>query len=250
MSWIFTEHLQSDLIEVTDAEAHHLLHVLRIKPQQTLVLFDGAGNAADVIVDSSTRRSVFCRVLQRRTIPRISAPLLSLAVSPPKGDRLRWMIEKLTELGVSQITMLGCERTVVEPGETRLEKLRGTAVAACKQSRQAWLPELRALTDFSRLLSQAREQGCRLAIAHPPAEPAPAGPLPAPAFPASSAVSGETADTGRQLLLIGPEGGFTESEVAAAVATGARLLHWPKSILRTETAAIVFTALLMTSQQT
>ncbi|MFM7057241.1 MAG: RsmE family RNA methyltransferase [Planctomycetota bacterium] len=248
MSWTFAEQLQSERIEVTEGEAHHLLHVLRIKPRQSLVLFDGFGTVADALVESMTRRSVVCRVLQRRAVPRVAEHSLNIAVSPPKGDRLRWMIEKLTELGVGQITLLGCERTVVEPGETRLEKLRGTAVAACKQSRQAWLPELRPLTDFSSLLKQADQLECRLVLAHPPDELAPGSPPLDPAAASarsSSPASVGTADAGQQLLLIGPEGGFTETEVAAAVAVGARLIHWPRTILRIETAAIVFTALLV-----
>jgi len=249
MSWTFTEQLQPELIEITDAEAHHLLHVLRIRPQQTLVLFDGSGNVADAVVESTTRRSVFCRVLRRYSVPRVSAGALTVAVSPPKGDRLRWMIEKLTELAVTRITLLDCERTIAEPGETRLEKLRGTAVAACKQSRQAWLPELQPLTDFNALVSRARQLETPIALAHPPVELAEVNAAArAAATLAQMSASGPTPntapDTAEQLLLIGPEGGFTETEVAAAVAAGARLLHWPRSILRTETAAIVFTAFL------
>lgn len=245
MSWTFAEQLQPELIEITDSEAHHLLHVLRIRTQQSLVLFDGSGNLADAVVESTTRRSVFCRVLRRNSVPRESAAALTVAVSPPKGDRLRWMIEKLTELAVTRITLLGCERTIAEPGETRLEKLRGTAVAACKQSRQAWLPELQPLTDFNSLLNQARQLECRIAIAHPPVELAEAAALSTTSRTHSPASTPDVSSVAaEQLLLIGPEGGFTETEVAAALAAGARLLHWPKSILRTETAAIVFTALV------
>lgn len=245
MSWTFAEQLQSELIEIADAEAHHLLHVLRIKTQQALVLFDGSGNLADAVVESTTRRSVFCRVLRRHSVLRESAGKLTVAVSPPKGDRLRWMIEKLTELAVTRITLLNCDRTIAEPGETRLEKLRGTAVAACKQSRQAWLPELQPLTDFSSLLWQARQHECRIAIAHPPVELAAVDSASKMSPTSSPSLTVEAASVAaEQLLLIGPEGGFTETEVAAAVAAGARLLHWPRSILRTETAAIVFTALL------
>lgn len=232
MHWIFVEQLRPDQIEITDGEAHHLLHVLRIKPQQMLVLFNGRGEIADAIVESTSRRSVFCRVAQRREVPGLPEGWLTVAVSPPKGDRLRWMIEKLTELGVPRITLLGCERTVAEPGETKLEKLRGTAAAACKQSRQAWLPDIQPLTNFSQVLVEAGQLGQKIVLAHPAAgrihEPTPGG-------------------TGR-VLLIGPEGGFTDTEVTAALAAGAEQLHWPGSILRTETAAIVFAGRLLISR--
>jgi 16S rRNA (uracil1498-N3)-methyltransferase len=248
MVWTFVELLQPDVIEVTEAEAHHLLHVLRVRPQQSLVLFDGAGNVADAVVESTSRRSVFCRVLQRRSLLRTSHSRLTIAVSPPKGDRLRWMIEKLTELGVARITLLGCDRTVSEPGETRLEKLRSTAAAACKQSRQAWIPDLRPLTAFRELLSESLQLQRSIVIAHPLNENVSCDATANRALVATGVVAEGMAETGEKLLLIGPEGGFTDPEVASAIEAGARHLHWPGAILRTETAAIVFSTLLLSAE--
>lgn len=249
MVWTFVEQLQPDVIEVTEAEAHHLLHVLRVRTQQQLVLFDGSGNVADAVVESTSRRSVFCRVLERRSLPAAAQARLTIAVSPPKGDRLRWMIEKLTELSVARIALLGCERTISEPGETRLEKLRGTAAAACKQSQQAWIPDLQPLTNFSEVLSESLRLQRSLVIAHPLKDGTYCDTTAEHVVPATGVVAGGgMAVTGEKLLLIGPEGGFTDREVASALNAGARQLHWPGAILRTETAAIVFSTLLLSAE--
>jgi len=248
MVWTFVDQLQPDVIEVTESEAHHLLHVLRVRTQQQLVLFDGSGNVADAVVESTSRRSVFCRVLERRSLPRASRTRLTVAVSPPKGDRLRWMIEKLTELGVAGIKLLGCERTVSEPGETRLEKLRSTAAAASKQSQQAWIPDLQPLSEFRKVLSESLQLQQSIVIAHPLKENASCGTAAKQTVVRTGAVAGGMADTGEKLLLIGPEGGFTDPEVASALDAGALQLHWPGAILRTETAAIVFATLLLSSE--
>ena len=250
MHWTFVEDIQSDCVEVTDAEAHHLLHVLRCRAGSELVLFDGVGHVAGAVVESVTRRSVMCRVLRRSVSARPWAAGLTVAVSPPKGDRLRWMIEKLTELGVQRICLLRCSRTVVEPGETKLDKLRSTAAAACKQSRQAWLPELEPFAELRVLVDGAVASGELLHIAHPPADLSPR--LIPELFDAQSEGSNQASnvspsESGRKLLLIGPEGGFTDEELGTAINAGARVIHWPQSILRTETAAIVFSAMLLRS---
>ena len=247
MHWTLVEQVQTDRVEVNDAEAHHLLHVLRFKAGSELVLFDGAGQVAHSVIESVTRRSVVCRVLQRSSSVRPWGGGLTVAVSPPKGDRLRWMIEKLTELGIQRISLLRCTRTVTDPGETRLEKLRSTLAAACKQSRQAWLPELEPLAELRVVVDQAVACGQTIYVAHPPADFSPESASTGPQVQIHAGCQPEKtlSDRGRRLLLIGPEGGFTDEEIGSSIASGAALLHWPYSILRTETAAMVFSALLL-----
>ncbi|MEY3457987.1 MAG: Ribosomal small subunit methyltransferase [Planctomycetota bacterium] len=247
MHWTLVEQIQTDRVEVIDAEAHHLLHVLRCKPGSELVLFDGMGHVADAVVESVTRRSVVCSVVRRSAMGRPWAGGLTVAVSPPKGDRLRWMVEKLTELGVQTIKLLRCARTVTDPGDTRLEKLRSTAAAACKQSRRAWLPEIEPFSDLRVLVEQV-PVGEMLYLAHPPADLSgglsPGILEPQPQVSAGPAIASGSSPV-KKLLLIGPEGGFTEEELGTAIVAGGQLIHWPHSVLRTETAAIVFSALLL-----
>lgn len=248
MHWTLVEQVKTDRVEVIEAEAHHLLHVLRCRAGSELVLFDGQGHIGEAVVESVTRRSVVCRVLRSFTSQRPWAGGLTVAVSPPKGDRLRWMIEKLTELGVQRICLLRCSRTIVEPGETKLDKLRSTAAAACKQSRQAWLPELEPFAELRVLVEQTKASGELLYFAHPPDELS-AGSIPESSRPQHGAPSESSgvsrSEYGRKLLLIGPEGGFTDEERGTAINAGGQLIHWPHSILRTETAAIVFSTMLL-----
>lgn len=230
----FCESLLPDTIALDDSEAHHLQHVLRLKPGDQVCLFDGCGTEADAVITRISRREVFCAVSDRRkTLPTTFRRLTVLA-APPKADRLKWMIEKLTEIGVERLILLQTERTIVTPGESRIEKLRSSVVSACKQCRRNDLMQLSPLQSMTSVLADLhadRLQG-ELWIAHPSTDPE-----------SRSIVMSPTVQP--RLLLIGPEGGFTNDEFQAAVNAGARVAAWPNTVLRIETAAIVFAAQLL-----
>jgi 16S rRNA (uracil1498-N3)-methyltransferase len=149
--------------------------------------------------------------------------------SPPKGDRLKWMVEKLTELGVDRFVPLQTQRTVVTPRETRLDRLQTTIIAACKQSGRTRLMAVDAGVGLAAGLTAAAD--CRLILAHP-----------SPSHVASAADELRGRD---QILMVGPEGGFTDDEVQAALTAGAEPMHWPDTVLRTETAAVAFSAVVL-----
>lgn len=210
-----------------DAEAHHAAHVMRVEAGQHVELFDGRGTSASAVVTKVGRREVTLEIVDRIEHTRPPAGRLTVAACPPKGDRLKWMIEKLTEVGVDCYVPLISERTVVNPGRSKVEKLGTTVVAAAKQSGRAWLMEIAPLTAFHDLLDNCATNGARLLMAHPDEK---AGP--------------PIAGAGDTTLLIGPEGGFSEDEVDVAVARGAELVSRPGPILRTETAAVAFAVLV------
>ncbi len=231
--WAYCEDIGSDSAVVTDSEAHHLLHVLRVETGYELTVFDGNGIEAAVIVTATTRRDVSCRIVSRKRHERRSGSRLTMIVAPPKADRLKWMVEKLTEVGVDQLVLLQAQRTIVTPSETRIDKLKGNVVAACKQSRRPFLMELLPLQKFESVLEERQTQSDEHAtfIAHP---------------------SDQTVDPSGLLkvgqsvsVLVGPEGGFTDDEVQRGLSAGATPVSWPNGILRIETAAIVFASLLM-----
>lgn len=229
---VFCESLLSDDVVIDDAEAHHLLHVLRAKPGDQVQLFDGCGTTATATVSRTSRSEVFCTVTSRSQSSEISPVHLTVIASPPKADRLKWMVEKLTEIGVDQLLLLQSERTIVIPGESRVDKLRSTVIGACKQSRRNILMKLLPLQTFTSVLEDIRAGSLPgdLWIAHPSPENAPM----------------EIKSTSSErLVLIGPEGGFTENEVASAVDAGAACIAWPGTILRIETAAVVFASQLL-----
>ena len=232
--WAFCEDLGADNGKLEDQEAHHLLHVLRLAPNSPLTVFDGRGTEAQAVVTAVSRRDVTFRITSRTIHSRPSRSRLTVAASPAKADRLKWMVEKLTEIGADRMILLNTQRTVVTPGDTRVDRLRASVVAACKQCRRPSLMDILPLQSLSSVLedfSKSPEHG-RLFIAHPTGSTL---------LPQNSEVSGR----GDICVLIGPEGGFTDQEVATAISVGAVPVSWPETILRIETAAVVFGALLM-----
>lgn len=228
MHWAFHEAIRNSArVILEDSEAHHVLNVLRMKPGDRLVLFDGQGASAEAQLTRVTRRDAECEIVESRPA-EIRTSSLRVAASPPKADRLRWMVEKLTEIGVEEYIPLRTERTVVTPGETKMEKLRATVIAACKQCHRPSLMNVREMCRMETLLQQ---HAGPFLLAHP-------------GMAADwQTLSAELPDDA--ILLIGPEGGFTETEVELAVTRGARFVSWPGTILRTETAAIAFASALI-----
>lgn len=214
-------------------EAHHLLHVLRLQNGSPLILFDGRGMEAEAVIESVTRRDVACRILSRRSHQPPAGLSVTIIASPPKADRLKWMVEKLTEIGVDRLILLNTRRTIVTPGESRVDKLKSSVVSACKQCRRPFLMELLPLQDFTSVVHQlgTESNGAAAFIAHPGAD--------------SDTVTSAAAQTTSLSLLVGPEGGFTDDEFRLAVQAGIRPISWPGNILRIETAAIVFGTLLI-----
>ena len=208
---------------LTGPEAKHLAAVLRLSPGDTLELFDGAGRRCPATVAGVTGKGAKTAA-ELRCGPPVETPPpadpLTLAVAPPKGDRFRWLIEKATELGVARVVPLLCERSTVDPGGGKLEKLRATALAACKQSGRDRLPEIADPVAFAAFLADCGP-ATLLHVTGDRLRSPPPGP---------------------HAALIGPEGGFTDEEVRAAGSAGVAVRSLPTPILRTETAAIAAAA--------
>ncbi|MFO1002556.1 MAG: RsmE family RNA methyltransferase [Planctomycetaceae bacterium] len=231
----YCENLLSDDVTVSDAEAHHLIHVLRCRAGVHVTLFDGQGTEVTAEVVSVTRRDLKCSIRSRIQHTRLSRPELTVIASPPKADRLKTMVEKLTEIGVDRLVLLNTSRTVTTPGETRLDKIHGNMIAACKQCRRPFFMELSPLQSMRTALSELQSSTINpyICIAHPETNNS------------LTDLSSQAPLTRPAAVLIGPEGGFTNDEVQFAVSGGAVPVSWPKTILRIETAAIVFATLLM-----
>ena len=231
---VFVDDLSKAEVRIEDSEAHHVLNVLRMKTGDYVELFDGIGTAAIGRITATSRRHAQVRIESRSAAQPDALPRLSVAAAPAKGDRLKWMVEKLTELGVHQLVLLQTERTIVSPGDTKLDKLRASVIGACKQCRRNQLMSVQPLTPLKQLLQDSTQQHNNLVIAHP----------------TDDSASGLTTWNPSQsisdsLLLIGPEGGFTSDEVEQAAQAGARLICWPRTILRIETAAVALAAVAM-----
>ena len=227
----FCPKLISKSIVLTDAEAHHAIHVMRLKAGDSLQLFDGAGTSAEAEVQKVDRREITVNVLSKSYTENPATGRITVAACVPKGDRLKWMIEKLTEVGVDRYIPLQTQRSIVDPRKSKLDKLPATVIAAAKQCRRDWLMEIGPVQTIEQLVTTV-EAGMQLFIAHPGESVA----------ETKSDTSDATKDS---MVLIGPEGGFTDDEVAMVLQQSARKISWPASILRTETAAIVMATLVM-----
>lgn len=155
-----------------------------------------------------------------------SARTLTLAVALPKGDRQKWMVEKLTELGCTRLVPLVTTRGVAEATPGAVQRLMRSSIEACKQCGRTTLLEIAAPVPIAEVLSQ-RDAATLALVADPEGEPL--GPT----------LAGHA---GAILALVGPEGGFTAEELALAIAAGCRRVSLGPHVLRVETAAIALAA--------
>ncbi|MCA9048335.1 MAG: 16S rRNA (uracil(1498)-N(3))-methyltransferase [Planctomycetaceae bacterium] len=272
----FCEDLTGTVARLSDAEAHHAIHVMRMHPGDILQLTDGGGTVAEGKIVATGRRSVEVEIVSSRKVPLPNRPALTVAAAAPKGDRLKWMIEKLTEIGVDRFVPLSTTRSVVDPRTSRLEKLQGTVIAAMKQSGRAFLMKLEPPVSIRDLPNRPAQYGERIVAAHPHREcrtndPAAEESLAVPVADEATSHRNSSGDRARNLagedsssvsvrrqtenatansqrdtvLVIGPEGGLTDDEVEMLKHHGAEFISWPDSILRTETAAVTFAALIL-----
>jgi len=225
----YTSELQSTTAELilAGSEGRHLAVVLRGSPGDRVTLFNGRGLQAEGTVRRVDAQGVLIEITAHLPAVEPHRRQVTLATAVPKGDRFDWLVEKATELGVARLVPLVTARSVVEPRDTRLEKLRRVIVEASKQCGRADLLELAPLTPLSAFLMQPFPEGS-LWVAHPGGE---AMHDLAPAWP------------GAVTFLIGPEGGWTDQEVAAATARGAGLLSLGANLLRIETAGLALAAI-------
>ena len=218
-------------VELTGAEAHHLLHVLRLQTGDKVCLFDGAGVEAAGVVIACSRQTATLRIDATRTLPPQAGPQVVLGTAVPKGDRFRWLAEKATELGVNRLVPLTTARSVVDPGPGKLEKLRQTVIAASKQCGRSHLMHIAPTTTWNAFIEQ-EFSGQTAYVAHFSGEP----------------LSVDLADRARKsdnavILAVGPEGGFTADEIDRAVRVGWTPVNLGPCVLRIETAAVALAVL-------
>ena len=212
--------------ELPSEEAMHALRVLRLKSGDEMFLMDGEGNYYRAQVTIAATHRCFYEILEKLPQERQWQGRVHLAIAPTKMmDRIEWMVEKATEIGVDEVSFLNCqfsERRLVKT--TRLEKI---AVSAMKQSHKAFKPEINEMVAFKSFINAPREG--RRYIAHC-YEEVPRSYL----FEELQKTSGQEDAT----VMIGPEGDFSIEEVKMAVEAGWISVHLGESRLRTETAGL------------
>ena len=208
-------------------EARHLTRVLRAKVGDTVSLFDGRGREWPARVASLGRDRVELDTTEPTVDPVPVAIPLTLAVALPKGDRQKWMVEKLTELGTARLVPLETTRGVAEATASAQARLERGVIEACKQCGRNTLMEIAAGRPLERLLAEVPAGAC-VVIAHPGGRLLDAATMP----PTATAM----------IALVGPEGGFTDEELGTADRAGVIRISLGPRILRVETAAIALAA--------
>lgn len=222
-----------DRLVLDEEEAHHALHVLRMKTGDWAVVFNGQGTQASVEIASAGKRSLeLTRLESSQAAPQRCRITLGQAI--PKGKNMDLIVQKATELGAAAVAPLLTEHTIVQcdarDAARKQKKWQAVAVEACKQCGQNWLPtvlppqSIASLldADFDLKLIASLQPGSR----HPKEVIAEALRERGSTPPASV------------LVLIGPEGDFTAEETALALERGCRPVTLGPIVLRTETAAL------------
>ncbi len=214
-------------------EAHHLAHVLRAEPGRIVELIDGSGKAWRGVV-----RQVFADRVVLEKLELLQGDSLSVRVglvqSLCKADKLEWILQKTTELGASDIYLLEADRSVMKVAkdkiENKMDRWQKIILAAAKQSRRSILPVLHPPAKAA-AVSEAAQADLRIILSE---------------NERSSTLKNILRESGWKsaVFCIGPEGGWTNREEEIFSKAGFRPASLGSAILRTETAAIVATALL------
>jgi 16S rRNA (uracil1498-N3)-methyltransferase len=218
--------------QLSEASAHHCVQVLRKVVGDTIELTDGKGNAciANLLSVNKKQTLVATQSFQKSLVPPTR---LTLCISLLKNSqRLEWLLEKVTEMGIAEIQPMLCERT--EHTRFRRDRLEGILIAAMIQSKQHYLPILQDPIRFTKLMELP-------ATAHQwIAHCAPGNQQPLTDYRAS----------GICRILIGPEGDFSETEITRAMENKYLPVSLGNTRLRTETAGMVATALILNQKPT
>lgn len=226
-----TQTLTTDsLVDLEEAPSHHLSKVLRMQAGRELILFNGAGGEYAGAIDAISKKSVSVKITEFTPENRQSPLQLELAIGVSRGDRMDWVLQKATELGVSKITPLITERTEVKLGGERADKKLGhwqqTIISACEQCQRNILPELSEPILFSNWIAQCKAE-LKFVLHHRDNQGLP-----------------QNKTSGSVALLVGPEGGLSDEEIAQAVALQFSPLTLGPRVLRTETAPVAAISLV------
>jgi 16S rRNA (uracil1498-N3)-methyltransferase len=241
--FVAPEVFSSDAVCVKGEQAHQMRRVLRLRPGDQVILLDGEGHGCDAVLESYGKEEAHFGVARRWDAASEPAVHITLYQAVLKGERFAWVLQKGTEIGVSRFVPLVCERNIVEDLaaiEGRQSRWERIIREAAEQSRRARLPELMPAQLFRSVVKLAASEASR------------AAPSPLIAWEGERSVSLRQALSGRNLgagsrieLVVGPEGGFTDDEIATARRSGMTSFSLGPRILRAETAGPVAAALIL-----
>ncbi len=218
-----------ETVMLPDLAAHHLLHVLRLGHGDALTLFNNQGGEYAAQILQTSRRTVTVQIQAHHSIERESNVSVHLGQVISKGDRMDWLLQKVTELGVSVVTPLMSQRCNVKLDPQRLLKRQmhwlGVIASACEQCGRNRLPQLNPVISLAEWVPHTEQATCFVLQ---------------PSMCKTDLAQWEQPRCVR--LLVGPEGGLTDHEIALAKQHQYHDLSLGPRVLRTETAGITAVA--------
>ena len=193
-------------------------------------LFNGSDAVAEGEITQTSRQVVSVCLLKRQQLTEKVGSTVTVATALPKGERQRWMIEKLTELGVDFLLPLRTERSVVDLKTAKADKLQNAVIAACKQCGRNRLMRILPLQAIGDLPDSFYSENCYLGD------------------PSGIRLSESHVASGSSAIIVGPEGGLTDVERSNCIHRGAKLASLGPHILRIETAAVAGAVMLCSRQ--
>jgi 16S rRNA (uracil1498-N3)-methyltransferase len=222
MYLFYTPNIQTEVYQFDEEESKHCIKVLRLKNGEQVNLIDGVGGLylAEIIDDHPKRTTLKVLNIQKEFAKRNH--YLHIAIAPTKNiDRFEWFLEKVTEIGIDEITPIICEHS--ERKEVKIERSNKIITSAIKQSLKAYHPILNPQISFKEFIHQAKAD--KKFIAH--CEDG-----------EKQALAKDFEPKDNYLILIGPEGDFSPDEIELALQSGFVPITLGESRLRTETAAL------------
>lgn len=228
LPFFYKADITTDAMVLDEDTSKHITGVLRMKVGEELLLTDGKGTKATAVITDNHRKRCAVKIIDR-TLEEKRKGGVTIAISLVKNaTRFEWFLEKGTEMGVAEIIPLLCQRT--EKEKFREERLQQIITSAMLQSQQVWMPQLHAPTPFNKVITNT--DGTHKLMAH--------------CLPQQKQSLHQIAmkEHDSSIILIGPEGDFTESEIEKALQNGFTPVTLGNTRLRTETAGMVAAALL------
>jgi 16S rRNA (uracil1498-N3)-methyltransferase len=213
---------------LSEETSKHIVQVLRMHENESLLITNGKGQVLTTRLIKANKKNTRVQIINKSEKQRPD-PKVSIAISLLKNThRFEWFSEKATEIGISEIIPIICDRT--EKQHFRYDRMKNIIVSAMLQSQQAWLPVLRQPIKFEELVNSAVQKNKYIAHCNDAKK---------------NNLSDEIVPKGDQLILIGPEGDFTEGEITTASKNDYMPVSLGNTRLRTETAGIVAAVLLL-----
>jgi 16S rRNA (uracil1498-N3)-methyltransferase len=232
------ENIQKDTLTIDGDEAKHILSVMRYRTGDTISVVDGCGVKYNVLIEKTSKASLQSKILSRIRKENEPACHVTLAQAVCRQERMDFLIEKATEIGVFSIIPIQTERGLVKVSSTsksksKIQRWSRIAIASMKQSLRTVLPEIENITPFENLLSRIKSYDlCLIA-----------------SLEKDSKNLRDCAELKRKarkiLLIVGPEAGFAPDELSKAKLQGAIPITLGSRRLRTETAGVLFLSLIL-----